>query len=104
MVGHFNAAAAVIVDLGDARPLAVAGFAAMHADSSIVGDCPIRHQDRAGVDDHQPKGAQIAGDAVIAVDVGFGAVANLHSRSALVTDYVLRSSSDAVAAPQDQTA
>src|ERR1700682_337074 len=46
----------------------------------------------------------VAGDAVITVDVGFGAVANLHARAAIVTDHVLRSLSNAVAAIQGQVA
>src|SRR5215471_7065787 len=56
------------------------------------------------MDDHQSKGAVIASDAIVPIDIGFGAVGNFHTRTGVVADHVLRSRSYSVTAVQNQMA
>src|SRR5262245_36623428 len=56
------------------------------------------------MDDHQSKGTVIASDAIIPIDIGFGAVSHFHTRTRVVADHVLRSRSYSVTAVQNQMA
>src|SRR5215471_10353150 len=98
------ASVVVDVDRSVACKFTIAGFTTMHSHAGVVAYGLIRHECRAGVDDHKSKGAVVAGDAIIAADIGFGAVGDLDSRSAIVADYILRSRSNAIATVKDQMA
>src|SRR5262249_49800502 len=104
VIGDFDAAFAIAVDGGNAKPFAVTGLTAMNTDSRVGRDGPVAHQHRAGVDNFQPEGPLVADNAVVAIDVGFGAVAHLHSDASVVADHILGAGSHLIAAVQDQVA
>ena len=104
MVGNLDSAFAIAVDFGYARPFAMAGFAAVHANPGIGWDGSISHDDGAGVDHFQSKRALVSDDAVVAIDISFRAVGHSHSHACIIADHIFRAGGNLIAAVQDQMA